>query len=101
MKQFHNYKSAPDLVKHPSNLMKQRWSSSFFMIRIGQLRISIKVIWLVNTTQLNLDGNSRERPAQRGLWSIRDRKKLVTTKLATTESQIATSGDFHLTVNVP
>ena len=49
------------------------------------------MIWIVNTTQ----------PAQGGLWSIRDRKKRTTTKLATTESQIATSGDFHLAVNVP
>ena len=47
------------------------------------------------------DINSRERPAQQGLWSIRHRKKLATTKLANTESQIATSGDFHLTVNIP
>ena len=61
------------------------------MIRIRQLRISIKMILLVNTT----------RPVQRGLWSIRDPKKRATTKLATTESQIATSGDFHLAVNVP
>ena len=28
-------------------------------------------------------------------------QKRATTKLATTESQIATSGDFHLAVNVP
>lgn len=66
MKQFHNHKSAPDLVTHPSKLMARRWSLSFFMTRIKQLRISIKMIWLVNTTQWNLDGNSREQPAQRG-----------------------------------